>query len=197
MTIICGVHSICTPMLLIEVAMLLKANFLQDSGCRLSTRSLVSFLALVGNFLVGLCIRLFLRTQALYSLERHKNQMHVHESHTFLVKVKMVLSRKWAHPKNVTHQISLSEQYVHGNCIGLGTGAVDLAWQLQDVGVELFFTPHKRMHTDVLGFLEHDCDIVPLLLSRVVGKHIEITQSSNDLRVYPLGLFLEQPCRSV
>ena len=59
-------------MLLAEVAMLLKASFLWDSGCRLSTRSFGSFLALVGSFLVGLSIRLFLCTYALYSLERHK-----------------------------------------------------------------------------------------------------------------------------
>jgi hypothetical protein len=41
------------PMLLAQVALLLKADFLGDSGCRLSIRSLVSFLALVGSFLTG------------------------------------------------------------------------------------------------------------------------------------------------
>ncbi len=122
------VHNICAPMLLAEVAMLLKANFLWDSGRRLSTRPLGSFLALVGSFLVGWWIGLFLCTYALYSLERHEKQTHVHGSHTFLVKVEMVVPRKWAHPKNVTCQISLSEWYFHRNCTGLGTGAVDTAW---------------------------------------------------------------------
>jgi hypothetical protein len=56
MTIICVVHNICTPMLLLEVKMLLKSTFLWDSGSRLSTMSLVSFLTLVGRFLVGLCV---------------------------------------------------------------------------------------------------------------------------------------------
>jgi hypothetical protein len=45
------VHSMHAPMLLAEVAMLLGASFLWDSGRRLSTRSHISFLALVGNFL--------------------------------------------------------------------------------------------------------------------------------------------------
>ncbi len=42
------VRSIHTPMLLAEVALLLDVSFLGDSGRRLSTRSLVSFLALIG-----------------------------------------------------------------------------------------------------------------------------------------------------
>jgi hypothetical protein len=41
-TIFFVMRSTCTPMLLAEVAMLLKVNFLGDSGCRLSARSLVS-----------------------------------------------------------------------------------------------------------------------------------------------------------
>ena len=82
--------------------MLLEANFIQDSGRRLSTRSIDTFLAHVGSFLVGLCIELFLCIYVLYSLEKHKQQMHVHGSHTFLVKVALILPRVWAHPKNVT-----------------------------------------------------------------------------------------------
>jgi hypothetical protein len=42
-----------------------------------------------------------------------------------------------------------------------------------DVGVELFYMLHKLTHDDVLGFLEHVCDVVPLLLSHVVGEHGE------------------------
>jgi hypothetical protein len=74
-------------MFLAEVAMLLSASFLGDSGHRLCTMSLVSFLALVGSFLARLCIGIFLRTYALYSLEKHKKQMHVHGSHIILMKV--------------------------------------------------------------------------------------------------------------
>jgi hypothetical protein len=32
---------------------------------------------------------------------------------------------------------------------------------------------HKLMHADTLGFLEDICDVLPLLLSRVVGEHGE------------------------
>jgi hypothetical protein len=74
----------------------------------------------------------------------------------------------------VTHLISLREQHVHGDCPGLGAGAIEPAWQLCNLGVELFYMLHKLLtHADVLGFLEHVCDVVPLLLSRIVGKHSE------------------------
>ncbi len=119
--------------------MLLGASFLGESDCRLSTRWLVSFLALIGSFLAGLCIGLYLRTCALYSIERHKKQTHLHGSHTFLMKVEVVLPCKWAHPQNVTHQISLSEWITHLNCGGFGTWAVVPAWQLHNVGVELLY----------------------------------------------------------
>ena len=52
-------------MLLAEVAMLLGASFIGDSDGNISTRLLVSFLALVGSFLAGLCIGLFLHTYTL------------------------------------------------------------------------------------------------------------------------------------
>jgi hypothetical protein len=95
--------------------------------------------------------------------------MHVDGSHIFLVKIEMVLSHKWAHPKNTTCQISLSERYVCRNCTGLGTGTVVPAWKLQDAGVELLHMLHKLMHADALGVHEHICDVVRLLLSLVVG----------------------------
>jgi hypothetical protein len=50
-------------------------------------------------------------------------------------------------------------------------GAVILAWQLHDVEVELFYTLHKLMQADALGCPEHICDVVPLLLSCIIGKH--------------------------
>jgi hypothetical protein len=73
-TIFCVVCSIHVPMLLAEVAMLFKANFLGDSGRRLSTMSLVSFLALAVSFPVGLCIGLLLCTYTLYSLENKRSE---------------------------------------------------------------------------------------------------------------------------
>jgi hypothetical protein len=89
------------------------------------------------------------------------------------VKVELVLPHKWAHPKNMTCQISLGKQYVHGNFTGLGAGAVEPAWQLFNVGVESFYMLHKLAHADALGFLEHAYDVVPLLLSCIVGKYSE------------------------
>jgi hypothetical protein len=63
--------SLCLAcILLAEVPMLLGTSFLGDSGRRLSTRSLVSFLTLVGSFLIGLYIGLFLGTYVLYNLQR-------------------------------------------------------------------------------------------------------------------------------
>jgi hypothetical protein len=160
-------------MLHAEVAMLLGVSFLWDSDRRLDTRSLVSVLALVGSFLGGLCIGSFLDTYTLNSLKRHEKRTYVLEHHTFLVKVELILPGMWAHPKNVICQISLSEWYIHGICTGLGTQGVEPARQLCSLGVELFYMLHKLTYTDVLGLLEHVHDVVPLLLSRVVGKHGE------------------------
>ncbi len=155
MTILCVVHGIRASMFLAELSMLLDASFLGgDSGRRLSISSLVSFLALVGSFLVGLCIGFFLGTFMLNSFERHEKQTYVHGSHTFLVKVELILTPMWAHPSNVTHQISLCDWYVHGNCTELGAWVVEPARQLHNVGVELFYMLHKLTHADVLGFLE-------------------------------------------
>ncbi len=128
MTVSCDARSMRAPIFLAEVAILLGSSYLRDSGRRLSTRLLVSFLALVGSFLVGLCIGIFLRTYVLYSLKRHKKLMHVHGSHTLLVKVEVVLPRKWAHRYNMTCQISLHEQNICLKCIGHDTGAVEPAW---------------------------------------------------------------------
>jgi hypothetical protein len=41
-------------------------------------------------------------TYMLNSLKRQEKQTHVHGSHTFLVKVELILPHMWAHPKNVT-----------------------------------------------------------------------------------------------
>jgi hypothetical protein len=71
MTFLRVVHGISTPTFLAEVITLLSGSFLGDSGRRLSTRSLVFFLALVGSFLVGLCVGIFLGTYALDSPKRH------------------------------------------------------------------------------------------------------------------------------
>ncbi len=73
----------------------------------------------------------------------------------------------------MTCQISLGEGHVHGNRVRFHAWAVVTAGQLQDVGIELFHTLHKLTNADALGFLQHVCDVVPLLLCRVVGEHGE------------------------
>jgi hypothetical protein len=50
-TITSDVCGICAPMLLAQVAMLLKTNFLGGPGCRIGTRAFLPFLALVGRLL--------------------------------------------------------------------------------------------------------------------------------------------------
>jgi hypothetical protein len=77
MTILHAVHGIHAPMLFAGVAMLLGASFLGDSGHRLSTRSLVFILALVGSILIGLYISLFLGTYVLYNLKRDMRSKHM------------------------------------------------------------------------------------------------------------------------
>jgi hypothetical protein len=147
--------------------MLLGVSFLWDFGfgCRFGTRLLVAFLALVGSFL-GLCTGLLLCTYMLNSLKRCKEQTHVKRSHTSLVEIVMVLPLEWMHPENMTLQFSLSEQNIHLNNSGIVTWAVVEAWRLHDEGIELFHMTHKLMHADILGLLEHVCDIILLLLPR-------------------------------
>jgi hypothetical protein len=67
-TVSCIVRSMRAFILLAEVTMLLGVSFLGDSESSISTMLLVSFLALVGSFLAGLCAGLFLRTFTLYPL---------------------------------------------------------------------------------------------------------------------------------
>jgi hypothetical protein len=131
------------------------------------------FLILVGSFLGALCVGSFLGTYALNSLERHEKRTYGHGHHTFLVKVELILPHIGAHSKNVTCQISLGEWYVNGYCTGLGAWAEKPARWLCNVGVELFYTLHKLRHADALGLLENVRDVVPLLLSHIVGKHSE------------------------
>jgi hypothetical protein len=89
------------------------------------------------------------------------------------MKIEVVLSHVWAHPENVTGQISLGKWHIHENCGCLYARVEVSAWQLWDVRVELLYMLHKLRYADALGLLEHVHDVVLLLLSRVVGKHSE------------------------
>jgi hypothetical protein len=96
------------------------------------------------------------------------------------MKVELVLPCKWTHPENVTRQVSHGERNICGSSLGVHTWAVVVAWQLHDVGVELFHMLHKLTHADLLGLLEYVCQGVPLLLSCVVGKHGEKVGTSHS-----------------
>ena len=77
--------------------------------------------------------------------------MHVNGSHTFLMKVELILPHECAHLDRVTHQISLGKGHVHGNHGCLHAWDVVPAGQLQNVGVELLHTLHKLTNADTLG----------------------------------------------
>jgi hypothetical protein len=153
--------------------MLLKIDFLGDSGRSSCARSLGSCLILAGSFLARLRVGFLLRTYVLYCLKRGKKQTHVPGSHAFLVEVELILPQMWTHTENVHHQISLREWSFCRLHTGIVTRAVDSAWQLHNVGVELIYALHKLTHTNTLGFLEHVRKVVLFLLCRIVGKHGE------------------------
>ena len=91
-------------MILAQVAMFLGTYLSQDSGT-FSTRSLHTLLLAVQRFLVARRVGLlgsFPATYALDSLERLKEQMHIHGSTTFLVKVVQILPLVGTHSENVT-----------------------------------------------------------------------------------------------
>ena len=121
------VHRVHAPMLLAEFAVFLGTYLLQGSGTMVSTRLLRTLFIAVRSFLVARSVRFlrsFLATYALDCLERQKEQMHVHWSITFLVKVVLILPPVGTHSKNVTFQISLGEGHVHGNCVSFHAWAV-------------------------------------------------------------------------
>ncbi len=68
---------------------------------RIGARSLVTIVALVRSFLVGLCIRSFVGKYVLNSLKRQEKQAHVYGCHAFLVKDELILPHMCTHPKNV------------------------------------------------------------------------------------------------
>jgi hypothetical protein len=173
MTIFDIVHGICAPMVLAHVAMLIGVRFLGNPAHRIGARSHVTLFVFVQSYLVGLCAGSFLGTYALNSLERQEKQTFVRRSHTFLVKVELILPCLWAHANNLIHQISLSIGHFHRSCAGLGAWAIIPARQLCDVGVKPLHMLHILTNAGVLGLLENVCDIVPLFLSCIIGKQGE------------------------
>jgi hypothetical protein len=98
----CVVRGIRTPMLLAQVAMLLEANLLWHTDRGLGTRSFLTFLALVRRLLRRFQFALLVGTHAFNCLQRSEKQAHVHRSHTFLVKVVLVLPLDGAHTQHMS-----------------------------------------------------------------------------------------------
>jgi hypothetical protein len=96
-TIMSVVHGIRTPMLLAQVAGLLKADFLGKPGRRIGTRVLLPFLALVGRLLGRFQFALLVGADVFDRFQQSQKQAHVHRRHALLVHVVLVLPLKRAH----------------------------------------------------------------------------------------------------
>jgi hypothetical protein len=86
-TIMSVVSGIRTPMLLAQVAVLLKLDFLRNPGRRISTRALLPFLALVGRLLRRFQFTLLVGADAFDCFQQSQKQAHVHWHHALLVHV--------------------------------------------------------------------------------------------------------------
>jgi hypothetical protein len=173
-TLMCVVHGKRAPVLLAQVAMLLsKANLLRHMDRSLGTREFLPFLALVRRLLGRFQFALLVGTHMFNRLQRSEKQAHVYRSHTFLVKVVLVLPLDRAHTQHMSPQLSLREWDILGLGAGVRVGAVVEARHLGDVGVELLYTTYKLTHLDALGLLKYVRDIVLFLLSCIDGKRSE------------------------
>jgi hypothetical protein len=96
-TITSVVSGICAPMLLAQVAVLLKADFLGNPGHGIGTRAFLPFLTLVGRLLRRFRFALLVGADALDCFPQSQKQAHVHQCHALLVHVVLVLPLKRAH----------------------------------------------------------------------------------------------------
>jgi hypothetical protein len=75
-----------------------------------------------------------------------------------------------------------------------------LLQQLHDVGIELLYSLYQLVYTNLLGLLEHVGKVLFSCSTALLGNTVrrwDITHSSNDSRVSPLGPFLDTPRRSL
>ncbi len=70
-------------------------------------------------------------------------------------------------------QLSLREQDVLRLGAGIGVGAVEEAWHLGNVGIELLYTAYKLTYVDALELLKYIGDIVLFLLCCIDGERSE------------------------
>ncbi len=84
-TLTCVVGGRHAPVLLAQVAMLLKANLLWHMDRSLGTRAFLPSLALVRRLLGRFGFALLVGTDTINCLQRNEKQAHVHQCHSFLV----------------------------------------------------------------------------------------------------------------
>jgi hypothetical protein len=101
-TLTCVVHGICAPMLLAQVAMLLKANLLGHPNSSLGTRVFLPFLTLVRRLLRRFQLAHFVGADAFNRLQQSEKRAHVHWHHALLVHVVLVLPLKRAHTQHIS-----------------------------------------------------------------------------------------------
>jgi hypothetical protein len=138
-TITSIVHGVCAPMLLAQVAMLLKADFLGNPDRGIGTRALHLFLTLVRRLLGRFQFALLVVADAFDCFQQSQKQAHVHRRHALLIHVVLVLPLEMAHMQYMSPKLSLRERDVLGLGAGIGMGAVMKAWQLDNVGIELLY----------------------------------------------------------
>ena len=97
MTIMSVVGGISTTMLLAQVAMLLKADFLGNPGGRFGTRALLPFFALVGRLFGRFQFALLGGADAVDCFQQSQKRAHVHRHHALLIHVVLVLPLERAH----------------------------------------------------------------------------------------------------
>ncbi len=84
-------------MLLAQVAMLLKADFLGNPGRGLGTRAFLPFLALVRRLLRRFLFALLVGADAFDRFQRSQKRAHVHRHHALLVHIVLVLPLERGH----------------------------------------------------------------------------------------------------
>jgi hypothetical protein len=93
-----GIHA---PMLLAQVAMLLKAGFLGNPDRRIGTRAFLPFLALVRRLLGRFRFALLIGADMFDCFQLSEKQAHVHRHHALLVHIVLVLPLERAHTQHM------------------------------------------------------------------------------------------------
>ncbi len=172
-TIFCAVHSIRAPMILADVAMLLKANFFGTLAIDSVPGLLFSFLLLLEAFLLDCALDFSCaHTRSITSRDIRSECMSSWVI-PFLWRLKWSchvsghIQRTWLARSALVNGMFMEFYWAwHWGC----------RTSMVVVGCRSWAVIHAAQtdHADVLGFLKHVCDVVPLLLlSRVVGKHGE------------------------